>query len=104
MFNVIILRTEDFGEELYCPLKDVIGGLIEKNGADCIRASGGKNNMIYRLFCEMAAQYPKVCFSVHLLSLDKETPLIENSDLLICPRGSVYGNENLLNKVGIIRI
>ena len=68
--NIVILRTEDFGEDLYKYVKDFIVMMIENHPIKTIRAGGDRKDVIYRIFCELAVKYPKENFSI-LLSSDE---------------------------------
>ena len=68
--NIVILRTEDFSEDLYKYVKDFLVMLIENHGIKSIMAGGDRKDTIYRIFCELAVEYPRYNFSI-LLSNDE---------------------------------
>ena len=70
MLVISILEADDFGEELYQVMRDSLTGLIIQQHAGVITAAGDIKGMIYRLFKELAIEYPHVFFNI-LLSNDK---------------------------------
>lgn len=120
--TVAILRTEDFGEELYSTVESLLIDLIDNHGAKMIEAGGDGKSMIYRLFEELSCRYPYVFFTIHLsdeslayadsdshlFSLDydlartdstnakqrRDDKLINYTDILICRKGSIYDSIN----------
>ena len=64
--NVVILRTEDFTEDLYKYVKDFLIMLIENHTIGSIMAGGDRKDIIYRIFCELALKYPRENFSILL--------------------------------------
>jgi len=68
--NIVILRTEDFTDDLYKYVKDFLIMLIENHAINSIMAGGDRKDTIYRIFCELAVKYPRNSFSI-LLSNDE---------------------------------
>lgn len=68
--NIVILRTEDFSEDLYKYVKDFLITMIENHSIKSIMAGGDSKDVIYKIFCELAAKYPGKDFCI-LLSNDE---------------------------------
>ncbi len=68
--NIVILRTEDFPDELYPKVKGVLLEYLENHKVTLVLAGGDDTGMIYRLFRELSPHYPSVFFTI-LLSNDK---------------------------------
>lgn len=111
MLVISILEAEDFGDELYSLMRENLIGLINVRHAGVIIAAGESKGMIYRLFSELAVEYPHVFFTIllpndklayegshHLFSINcdfayydhksakerRRITLIERSDIIIC--------------------
>ena len=122
--NIVILRTEDFTEDLYKYVNDFLIMMIESHNVDSIMAGGDRKDVIYRIFCELAVKFPRKNFSILLsneelaytesdvpglqifaLDLDvvygrdpankRDNALLQIADILICRRGSTYDEESV---------
>jgi hypothetical protein len=69
MIVISILEADEFGDELYPIMRDSLTGLIRQGHVGVISAAGDSRGMIYRLFSELAIEYPEIFFTI-LLSND----------------------------------
>ena len=68
--TIVILRTEDFPDELRSKVKKALLEYLENYKVTLVLAGGDDTGMIYRLFLELSPHFPSVSFSI-LLSNDK---------------------------------
>ena len=115
--RVTILESDDFGDELFSDVQELIIDMIENRNARVFTAGGDTQNMIYRLFGSLSHRYPNVIFTVklshdipaygdslNLFSLDcelcnsnnakneRDRQLLKNADILICRSDSKYAS------------
>lgn len=129
MLTVTVLRTEDFNEENIQRLQGILIDLIKNRGAKIILAGGDSKDATYRLFCNLAVQYPDIFFSIllsddklayegsdpQIFSLDgdviykdpmnaaenRDRKLIGKADILICRKVSTYDDfKKIISQAG----
>ncbi len=102
MISVSILVAEDFGEEVYPTVRNILTDLIKYRDVRAITA-GGSNDMIYRLLSDLAVEYPSVYFNILLsnnsLIVKQNDNLIDHLDIIVCRKSySNYVHSRLVGR------
>ena len=91
--RIVITKAEDFPNELYDKVKNLLLEYLQKRHVGLIFACGSSDSMIGRLLGELEEQYPNVLFGFMPLSNDE---LLYGTDVLICRQYSKFDDTDLV--------